>query len=152
MIIDRLNEFASAQALTTGSTAIKNIGSSIDLGSSGGDPAVADGLYLVIIATADVTGGSVQFKLVSDGESSIAEDSTPTLHMQTASIPTTDMTAGSILFVGKLPEGGDAKPYERYLGVQQLAGANLTAGRVDAFLTKKPPAHRSYADGAPALA
>ena len=63
---------------------------------------------------------------------------------------TTSGNAGGALAAGKrilavpLPNEGDI-PYKRFLGIRQITGAQaITAGAVDAFLTVRPNAWKSY--------
>lgn len=144
MIMDDLLEFADATALSTAATGIANFGDIIDLGVTLVNPAV-EPIYLVIqVDTAVTSGGSatVSFLLVSDATTTIATDGSATQHYASAAIPKATLVAGYQLVV-PLPVGA----YERYLAVQQNVGtAALTAGKVNAFLTKDPKYWAAYAD------
>jgi hypothetical protein len=51
--------------------------------------------------------------------------------------------AGYLVCAVKLPSGS----YERYLGLwETVATANVTAGKINAFLTSDPALYRAYAD------
>ena len=53
------------------------------------------------------------------------------------------LTAGYTVCVAPLPSGS----YERYLGPwETVATANVTAGKINAFLTSDPALYRAYAD------
>jgi len=147
MILDELGEFADALALSTAATGIANVGDIIDLGA-GSRPLydIAD-LYLVInIDTAVTSAGAatVQFLLVSDA-GAIAVDGSASQHWASAAIPKATLVAGYVVGVVPLPK---LPIYERYLGVQQNVGtAALTAGKINAFLTRDPYNWTAIADG-----
>jgi hypothetical protein len=137
MIIDTLNEFADATALNTGAAGTYLVGSQIDLDTAGAINA-NDDLYVVIqVDTAVTSDGSatVQFHLASDAQAAVATDGSATYHWSSAAIPKATLVAGyQIAF--RLPQG----TYERYLGILQTTGtAALTAGKINAFLTRDVP-------------
>ena len=140
MILDELQEFCDATALNTGAAGSYLIGDVVDLGSAPTtqDVGNGEGLYLVIqVDTAVTSGGSatVQFHLCSDAQAAIATDGSATYHFSTAAIAKATLVAGYAVAIVELPLG----TYERYLGVLQTTGtAALTAGKVNAFLTKDP--------------
>jgi len=137
MILDELNEFADAVAVTGTAASTYVLGDYIDLGSSPTlkDIGVGEDLYLVIgvDTTVAASGGAanVTFKLVSD--SVVTLDSSPTTHWTSGAIAKGTLVAGYIVARVKLPAGN----YERYLGVTFTPDTNdTTAGKVNAFLTK----------------
>lgn len=151
MIMDELNEFGDALALSTAGTGLAAIGDTIDLGNPAHDLGIGKQMYLVIqVQTAVTSGGSatVSFQLVSDAQDPPAADGTETLHFATEDIAIASLTAGARLII-PVPVGtATLQEYERYLGLQQNVGtAALTAGAVDAFLTFDPTGWKSYPDG-----
>jgi hypothetical protein len=140
MILDELNEFCDATALDTGAAGDYLVGDVIDLGVA---PTLQDlnggadtDLYLVIqVDTAVTSGGAatVQFSLKSDSTADLA--TSPTTHFATAAIGKATLVAGYRVCAVALPMGN----YERYLGIiQTTAVAALTAGKINAFLTRNP--------------
>lgn len=151
MILDERTEFCDATALNTGGAASYLIGDVIDLGLLYGDTTgdnvnIVDDLYLVMqVDTTATSGGSAtgQFHLASDAQAAIAVDGTATYHFSTAAIPVATLVAGYEIAMVQLPKG----TYERYLGIlQTTAVAAFTAGKVNAFLTMNPEAHRNFPD------
>ena len=150
MLLDERTEFCDATSLNTGGAASYLVGDVIDTG--GGLPVAGDGindlegLYFVIqVDTAATSGGSntTQFHLCSDAQAAIAVDGTATYHFSTAAIPVASLVAGYYACRVQLPIG----TYERYLGVlQTTAVAALTAGKVNAFLTRHPPTYKAFPD------
>lgn len=142
MIIDSRNEFAVATALNTGAPASFLIGNVVDLGTDGVND--VDCVYLNIqVDTAVTSGGAatVQFHLVSDAQAALAVDGSATYHFSTPAIPKATLVAGYNVVSVELPKG----QYERYLGVLQTTGAAaLTAGKVNAFLSKEPKTWKSF--------
>lgn len=154
MIIDSLNEFADAQSVAAAAgTAL--IGDVIDLGATPQDLGNGEPMYLIItVDTSIITGGvagTIEFKLASDAQAAIAVDGTATQHIATGTFVTddagsADLLAGEVAFVGAMPSGA-GKAYERYLGVLATVGTTtVTAGAINAFLTKDPSAWKAYAD------
>lgn len=148
MILDSRNEFCDAVALNTGAAGSYLLGNQIDQGTAptpGPGIGHGDSLYLVIAVDTGITAGSagtVSFSLVSDDSAAIATNGTATVHFTTAAFVTgtgtgtTTLKAGTVLAVVELPR---AFNYERYLGILQTTGtAAITAGKINAFLTKDP--------------
>ena len=144
MIIDSRGEFADAETLAT-ATGRALVGDVVDLGAASRDVGEGETLYLVVqVDTAVTSAGSatVDFELVSDAAAAIATDGSATVHASTGAIGKADLTAGYQRAIA-LPQG----TYERYLGVISNVGtAALTAGKVNAFLTKNPKGWTAYAD------
>ena len=154
VFIDKLTEFADAVAATTVSgSGTTNIGSSVDLGAPDpGDPAAGSDLYLHIEVGTAITGSgtATSFQLVSDSGSTIATDGSATVHVKTDDfdVSASALTAGLRILTVKLPSG---LAYQRYLGVQAVSDAALSAGTINAYLTPNPQMQRHYPDGAPTL-
>ncbi len=147
MILDVLNEFCDATAANTGVAGSYLLGNQIDLGPNQRSPG-GDDIYLVInVATTFTSGGAatVAFSLASDAQAAIAVDGSQTEHFRTKAFALADLVAGRTLAVVQLPMEGTGTAYERYLGiVQTTAVAALTAGAIDAFLTRDPSRWKAY--------
>lgn len=154
MILDERNEFADgASVAAAAGTAL--IGDVIDL-QVARDIGEGEPLYLVIqTATEIITGGTagtINFKLASDAQAAIATDGSATIHFQTKDFVTDDaaansneLNAGGVIACVALPREGVA--YERYLGILATIGTTtVTAGAINAFLTKDPAKYKAYAD------
>lgn len=155
MILDERLEFADATSVAA-SAGTALIGDVIDLGGDGLDGNSED-LYCVIQVSTEVitagAAGTLQFQLASDAQAAIATDGSATVHASSASLVTdgTDandalLKAGQYPLVVELPRG----TYERYLGILAVtATTTTTAGAINAFLTKTPPAWTALSDGVP---
>jgi hypothetical protein len=147
MILDERLEFSDAGALATG-TGRSLHGDVIDLGATPQDYGVGCPMYLVIQVTTSVAGTSstVSFELVSDAAAAIATNGTATEHLVTELIPEATLVAGwQRAYL--MPPGLADNQYERYLGVITNVGtAVLSAGAINAFLTKDAALWRSYPD------
>lgn len=157
MIMDELLEFADAVSVAAAAgTAL--IGDVIDLGATPQDYGNGEPMYLVITTDTEIiTGGvagTIKFQLVSDAAEAIATDGSATVHLDTGTFVTgaagandDQLNAGGVIFVGALPTGA-GRDYERYLGVLATIGTTtVTAGAINAFLTKDPRRWKAYADG-----
>lgn len=93
-------------------------------------------LYVVIIIdTSFATATGIQFQVVTDDAAAL---SSPTVQVETASIPIASLTAKRAPIV--IPIGSQLGTEERYLGVKYiLEGSNATAGAVTAFVAFDPP-------------
>jgi hypothetical protein len=133
VILDERTEFCDA------TSAILNIGNAIigDVIDLGATPTLRDigageQLYLVIQVDTDFVGtnGTVTFDLVSD--SAAALTTSKTTHLSTGAIPVATLVAGYQRAFA-LPKEAT---YERYLGLwETVATTNVTAGKINAFLT-----------------
>lgn len=159
MLLDERNEFAdNVSVAAVASTFV--VGDVIDLGASPGlgNLGVGEDLYLVIRTgdTEIITGGAagtIQFFLVSDSLATLGAGvvANCTTHLTSASLVTDDAAANSAalntggdILVAKLPAHA---VYERYLGVLVTIGTTtVTAGTVNAFLTKDINANVAYPD------
>lgn len=146
MILDERNEFADAESVAaTAGTAV--LGDVIDTGGDGREGASED-LFLVIQTDTEViTGGAagtIQFFLVSDSLSTLGGGvvANCTQHFATEALVTdgtdanaAELKAGEYIARVQLPKG----TYERYLGIlRTIATTTITAGAVNAFLTRNP--------------
>jgi len=147
MILDERLEFCDATALSTAATGRALVGDVIDL-EVARDIGDGDPLYLVIqVDTAVTSAGAatVSFELASDAQAAIAVDGTASVHFASAAIAKATLVAGYTVAIVALPSEGTA--YERYLGILQNVGtAALTAGAINAFLTKDAAKFTAYAD------
>jgi hypothetical protein len=147
MILDELLEFSDAGALATG-TGRSLHGDVIDLGATPQDFGVGTPLYLVIQVTTAVSGTSstVSFELVSDSAAAISTDGTATEHLVTELIPEATLVAG-YQRAWVIPPGVADNVYERYLGlITNVGTAVLSAGAINAFITKDAALWQSYPD------
>lgn len=136
MILDERNEFADATALSTSGTGRALVGDVIDLGAVSQDIGNGEDITVVIqVDTAVTSAGAatVSFEVASDAAAAIATDGSASVHFASAAIPKATLVAGYTAVAVRLPAG----TYERYLGILQNVGtAALTAGKINAFLTK----------------
>jgi hypothetical protein len=161
MLMDKRLEFAdNVSVAAAAGTAV--IGDVIDLDPATTGPNTTidlDGsdLYLVL-QTGDeevITGGSagtLQFFLVSDSLATLGAGVVAdcTQHFATAALVTDDsaandsrFNAGGLIACIRLPSGA----YQRYLGIlATVATTTVTAGKINAFLTRDPGLWRAYAD------
>lgn len=147
MILDETLEFGDALAVGTGAADLL-FGDVVDLGVArdiGETP-----LFLVIQVTTTFTGDAtlIRFSLASDAAAAIAVDGTESEHIQIGPfLSTAVLTAGS-QFIAALPPKGGAAPYERFLGliVERNGTTGITAGAINAFLTRNASAYTSFPD------
>lgn len=148
MIMDRMEEFSSGQSLVTGTgdlvstnildtnpTGIPTTPQNIDVGPG-------EEMWLnVRIGTAVVGATSTNtIVLQTDDNSSF---SSPKEFPLTSALTPAQQTANTFVYQGRLPIG-----LERYLRVVYRVGtAAITAGTVDAFLTKDTQYNRAYSAG-----
>lgn len=154
MIIDSRLEFCDNAALTLEAFATTPLplGSLIDLTSNlaiGNAlkeyPGNSDKVYLCIRVTKAVTSlgaATVKFALVSDAQDPVVA-ATATKHWESADLGKATLVAGYQVVCIQLPRG----TYERYLGLIQTVGtADLTDGKVDAYITMDPPSWLALPD------
>jgi hypothetical protein len=150
MIIDSRLEFADAVSVAAAAgTAL--IGNVVDLGTDGIND--VDNMFLVIQTDTEIitagSAGTLQFKLASDAQAAIATDGTATDHLiskllvtDDAAANSTELNAGQYIYVAALPKG---QVFERYLGILAVtATTTTTAGKINAFLTNRPPTWKAY--------
>jgi hypothetical protein len=142
MILDKLVEFASATSaiLAVGSAIIGNVPDT-QIGSLNTLLNLGDGepVFLVIQVQTSFAGGTTNFDLVSDSTADL--NTSRTVHWSSGAIAAATLAAAaagsptpSYALVTRLPM---QSTYERYLGLwQTVAGSNVTAGKINAFLTK----------------
>lgn len=134
MILDERTEFCDA------TSAVLNIGNAIigdviDLGATSQDIGNGQPVYLVIqVDTTFVgTNSTTTFDLCSDSTANLA--TSKTTHVSTGAIPVASLAAGFTKIIALPIEA----TYERYLGLwETVATANVTAGKINAFLTTTP--------------
>jgi hypothetical protein len=144
MILDERGEFCDA---TSAILAVGNaiIGDVIDLGANPTlrDLGAGEPIYLVIQVDTTFVGATstTKFELASDSTANLA--TSKTVHLATPDIPVATLVAGYQLAYA-LPLGAT---YERYLGLWQTVGtANVTAGKINAFLTRDVANFVAYPD------
>lgn len=146
MILDKLLEFADAQAVTT--TAVStNVVDLYPLGNSVSTNLTRDigtgerVRFVVSIPTAVTGAGTLTVTLESDDNTSL---SSPTVHYTSSAIPLASLTAGAKVVDIVLPAGN----YERYLGARfTVTSGPFTGGAIDAYLVKDSQAYTSYKAG-----
>lgn len=156
MILDESLEFADAVSVAAGAgTAL--IGDVIDLGAAQRDIGNGESLWLVITTDTEIiTGGSagtIKFQLASDAQAAIATDGSASVHYDTGTFVTDDaaandsqLNAGGVICCVQLPMEG--RVYERYLGILAvIATTTVTAGAINAFLTRDPRKWKALAEG-----
>ena len=144
MILDERLEFADALSC------VANVGNAIlgdviDLGASPTLRDIGNGepLYLVIQVDTAVVGttSTVQWQLASDSTANLA--TSKTVHLDTGAIAEATLVAGYTKIYALPVEA----TYERYLGLwQTVAVNNLSAGKINAFLTNDPYTWKSTPD------
>lgn len=161
MLICERSEFADAASVVASASTTTLIGDTVDLDSPEVSPnTVLDmegsDLYLVIQTDTEIitagTAGAIQFFLVSDELATLGGGvvANCTTHLASASLVTDDaaansaqLNAGGVIYCGKLPTGR----YEKYLGILcTVTTTDVTAGKINAFLTNDPALWRPYAD------
>lgn len=144
MVLDDLLEFCDA------TSAVANVGNAIvgDVIDLGANPTLrnlgaGEPLYLVIQVDTAIVGttSTVQFQLCSDSVAALT--TSKTTHIDTGAIAEATLVAGYTL-VYPLPV---TATYERYLGIwETVAVNNLSAGKINAFLTHDVSAWTAYPD------
>lgn len=144
MILDERTEFADAL------TCVANVGNAIlgDVIDLGATPTLRDlgngqPIYLVIQVDTAITGTSstVQWQLCSDSTANLA--TSKTVHLDTGAIAEATLVAGYTKVLALPAEA----TYERYLGLWQTVGtANLSAGKINAFLATDVSKYTVYPD------
>jgi hypothetical protein len=146
MIIDDLLEFADAAAIAL------NIGNAIapntdviDLGAAPTLQNLGNGqpVYLVLTVDTAFVGATatIQFQLATDSTANLATSRTN--HIDTGAIAVATWAAGFTLCI-PLPV---SDTYERYMGLwMTVATANVTAGKLNAYLSPTPVGNIHYPD------
>lgn len=139
MILDAHNQFSDAQAVTSaaGSTNTIDLGAVRDIGT--GEP-----LYIVVsVQTTLGDGGSNTGTVVAlEGDSTTSFTPDGTVDLFTFA---KDAAAGTVKFA-KLDPGSAPLQYQYIRLLYSPAGASLTSGKFDAFLTNNIEKYVSYAD------
>jgi len=148
MIMDTQETFSLAQTLVvgTGDTVSTNVYDSqgvTTFPAQNIDAGVGEEVYLnVRIGTAVTTAASGTLQLVLQVDDNVAFSS-PKEFVLTGALAVAVLTANTFIYQGRIPVG-----MERFWRVVYRVGTGaLTAGTVDAFLTKDIQANRSYASG-----
>lgn len=144
MFVDALGAFTGTAGSGGPGSAIMNNtngilpgGNVIDLASVTLSPTLTDigtgeGLWLhIVVTTAFVGGTTAQFQLASDSTTDLATSRTN--HITTNAVPIASLVVGFVIFSGRVPNG---VTYERFLGIWETTVGNVTAGQINAFLTK----------------
>lgn len=147
MYLDALLEMSDAQAVTV--TAIST--NVIDLGPVTDnvlrDIGTGEDIYLVFSVDTTFTAAgaaTLTAALVSDSTVNLA--TSPTTHATPLNAVAVATLVAGLQYAVKLPAGN----YEQYLGVQYtVATGPMTAGKINAFLTKDAQLYRAYADRQP---
>jgi hypothetical protein len=146
MILDERTEFADAAAIAL------NIGNAIapntdviDLGATPTLKDIGTGCCLFLVLQVDTAfvgaTATIQFQLASDSTADLA--TSKTIHVDTGAIAVATWAAGYTK-VYALPQEAT---YERYLGLwMTVATANVTAGKLNAFLTTDVSRWTAYPD------
>lgn len=160
MIISDFSTFASGANVGGTGTGTRTIGSGLAVtqlladgtDDAAGDIGAGEQLYFVVTMASDLSGaGNITIRLVTDDASNLAQ-----AQLVLASRPYGSLAAvqGAILMCVPLPQEGTE--YKKYIGLQVERSGDISTSagesEVNAFLTRQPPKHYSYADGAPALA
>ena len=147
MILDKRTEFADKVTLPT-AAARANVGDVLDV-KQARDPGQGQPLYFVLfVSTAVTSAGSanVRFDVTAGAVETPVTDESNVL-LSTPAIDKAKLVAG-FFFMAPLPmsnEGG--LPDGRYLGLQSLNSAVLTAGAISAGLTLDPHGWRAKKEG-----
>lgn len=148
MILDTTTEFCDATSaiLNIGNAIIGNVidrqaptNTLVDLGTG-------ERVYLVIQVATTFVGptATIQFDLRSDSVAALT--SSPTTHYSTGPIAVATWVAGYTKIVALPSEA----TYEKFIGIwETVAAANVTAGAINAFLTRDITRWKAYADNAP---
>lgn len=142
MIIDKLNIFSAAQAVTAtaASTDVIDLGP-LTHGNTRRDIGAGEPIYLVVSVGTKATAAAaatlnVQLQTSDDNSTWV------TLH-ETGAVAVTDLTAGAQLLAAAVPRG-----VRRYLRVNYVVGTGpLTAGAFNAMLVKDVQDRALYASG-----
>jgi hypothetical protein len=151
MYLDKLLEFgdASAIALNIGNAIAPNT-DVVDLGAAPTLQDIGNGepIYLVLQVDTAFVGATatIQFQLATDSTSNLA--TSKTVHLDTGAIAVATWAAGYTKIYALPVEVA----YERYMGLwMTVATANVTAGKLNAFLTTAPSKWTATPDS-PAIA
>lgn len=138
MILDAHNQFADAQAVTA-DTVSENV---IDLKAAGLDIGVGEPIWLVVSIQTTIAGAGDTLDVVLQTDDNAAMAS-PTVILAVGTFPA-ESVAGT-RFIVQLPPSAS---YEQYLALRfdPNGAGDLTAGNIDAFLTKDIQAFTAYPD------
>jgi len=147
MLLDERLEFCDATSVVI-NVGNALLGDVIDLKAPTTSPNTTvdlEGSDLYFVAQVDTaivgTTSTWQLQLCSDSTANLA--TSKTVHWDSGAIAEATLVAGYRICAVKLPAGS----YERYLGLwHTVAVNNLSAGKINAFLTRDPALYRAYAD------
>lgn len=143
-IIDKRTEFASVVSVIGNAAAEAIAGDVIPLDVTGMNLGMTMSPVYLVISVAETilaAGGAanVTFKMKSDVIAALTE--APVTHFTTGAIAKADLTAGTVVACVALPLGD----YKKYLGVTFTPDTNnITAGKINAYLTMDPPNSKSW--------
>jgi hypothetical protein len=131
MIIDKLLEFSTAQALTESAASEDHV-DTLAAGSAYGNE-----LWLVVrVGTAlNSTGDNATLTISLQSDSASDFSTTLKTHVSSGAIAEASCTGNTIIWKTKIPTG-----LQRYLRLYYTVGTeNFTSGTIDAFLTPDVP-------------
>jgi len=141
MLMDERLEFADDVAVVVTADQTDNIGDQVPLSVArdvgGGDSGKLTVAFQVTEAFTSGGGATVAFQVASDATAAIATNGTQSVHMRTKVFSMAELALGAEFSID-LPNEASNEPYELFLGVQAVkaGGAALTAGKVNAFITR----------------
>lgn len=138
MYIDKLTELSDAQAVTASaaSTNVFDLGAEFDVGP--GQPL----FFVTRVTTAFTASGSATMQVALQTDTVEGFGSATTL-LQTPAIGKATLVAGYAPLIVPVPHGA-----QRYLrAYYTVATGPMTAGNIDAFLTRDVQAWQAYARG-----
>lgn len=146
MMLDALNQFSAAQAITATAVSTNTIDLSVVRDMAPGTPLYA--VFGVDVTVTAAGAATVTFEIIS---SAAADLSSPDVLASTGPIPKADLTAGrKPIGLALNPAALLATPNgRRYLGVRYTIGTGpLTAGSFTAYMALTfPPGMEYYASG-----
>lgn len=159
MLIDKLNQFSDAQAITVDAISanvidLLPVAGALNAGATGGPTANAirdigagQPLYLHILVTTTLlaSGGAATLTTSLESDSTADLNTSATVHWTSAAIAKATLVAGYWIAKGiAIP----ADAYERYLGIRYNATTNdFTSGNISAWLSTNRYDDRTYQSG-----
>ena len=140
MIIDAKLQLCDNESLVQGAAGSYLIGDVLDLGAAGTDyfgnsitesPGEGQQLYMTVTVNTAIAGGDADIVLCTDGSLSGGDLASAN---EVVRLYFANGTAAGTRKTVTVPSGG----VERYLQVQEVASAAITAGAVDVFLSSTP--------------
>lgn len=142
MILDKLLQFSSAQAPTTGTTVSTNV---IDLGV-GRNIGVSPGIRArASVNTTFTSGGAGTLQAILQGS---ADNSTFYTMAASEVYALAALVQGAVLLDVEVPNNAGSRAPPRYLRMAYvIATADMTAGAIDAQLSLDTPGNHAYPAG-----